>query len=195
MSITKKEVERFTRPLDLSDIEWIPQFNKKDTSGRTKILPYINARTIEDRLREDFGIGNFRNDVRQIRAGEEGTVHIISLRFKHDDGIIEWIPYCGVGESSNVAALKGSVSASLKKAAGMIGMGRELYSFPHVYIDGANLTSIPTWAWKHIKELTQNIIDGKTSEFTYTLKDINKKEESTSTIPNTAVQFKPSFGK
>lgn len=191
--ITKEMLERFSRPLELNDVEWLIQFNSKDTTGRTKVLPYITARTCHDRLRNDIGIGNYQTDFRTIKiGGEDGVLAIVKFRMLQSDGTVEWVQYVDGAEGSNVSSLKGALSSGIKRTLATLGLARDLYDFSHVYLEGANLKSIPKWAYPKLKELTTKLLNGEATEFVYELKDDNKKAEIV-TIPNVAVN-KPKFG-
>lgn len=193
MAISKEMLERFQRPLEIDDCEWIIQFNSKDTSGKTKLLPYLTARTCYDRLREDIGVGNYQTDFRPIKiGGEEGALCVVKLKMLQEDGSSEWVQYVEGAESSNISSLKGSLSSAVKRTLSTLGLGRNLYDFAHVYIDGANLKSIPKWAYPKLKELTRQMLAGEATEFMYILReDQSSKTQQTTQTPSNNPIAKP----
>lgn len=121
--MNEKEIMRaFQRPFAASEVEWRVQ-----RCGITKgkpwafVLCYVTNRAIQNRLDEVVGLGNWRNEF--IKWSDTSTLCGISIRING-----EWITkYDGAAET-DIEAVKGGLSDSMKRAAVQWGMGRYLYN-------------------------------------------------------------------
>lgn len=123
-------------PFALNEIEWRPcQGGLGVTNERPwlKILPYIDARAVMDRMDKAFGVGGWSTSVRPIdlKKGDgktaSGIVCTITLgpgQF-HED----------VAELTDIEDLKGGASGALKRAAVHLGIGRYLYDLGEIYAE------------------------------------------------------------
>jgi hypothetical protein len=108
---------------DPNEVEFRAQSAGKseEAGGRQRVLCYIDARAVQDRLDEAVGPGawSFRYEPVVVGGGEvqlaKGilTIHGVT---KED-----------IGDASSFAPSKGCVSDALKRAAAMWGVGRYLY--------------------------------------------------------------------
>lgn len=132
-------VEALRAPFPLNEIEWKPA---PDGLGQTsdgrpwlKILAYLNARAVMDRLDQVFGVGGWSHELRPVelpKQGKSGVVitsgmicRIITGGSVHED----------VSDLTNIEDLKGGASGALKRAAVHLGIGRYLYDLRDTYAD------------------------------------------------------------
>lgn len=116
--------KRLAEPFAPNEIEWrIGQAGTK-ANGEVwaKVLAYVTNRAIMDRLDEVCGAHQWRNE---YRAGfSEGAV-LCGISIKVGD---EWITKWDGAENTDVEAVKGGLSNSMKRAAVQWGIGRYLYN-------------------------------------------------------------------
>lgn len=91
-----------------------------------KVLAYIDSRAIMDRLDEVVGPANWRDEYQAGPAG--GVICGLSLRI---DG--EWVTKWDGAENTDIEAIKGGISDSLKRAAVKWGIGRYLYDLGETF--------------------------------------------------------------
>jgi hypothetical protein len=87
-------------------------------NGKAICVPYIDARSVHERLDEVLTPANWQNNYQQ----ETGTATIGILI----DG--DWVFKSDVGTDTKVEAIKGKASDAFKRAAVVWGIGRDLYS-------------------------------------------------------------------
>ena len=85
-----------------------------------KDLVYIDARDVMDRLDTVFGIDGWQTKYEYL-----GGRMICNLSVRFD---LEWITKSDGAGDSNIEGEKGGISASLKRAAVLLGIGRYLYN-------------------------------------------------------------------
>ena len=103
------------------------QWNKDKT--RYSVLLYKTARTDMDILDEVFGRDNWMVDYQMIGTMLFCTISVWS------EARQTWIRKSSNGTESNMEAEKGIASDSYKRAGFMVGIGRELYSAPQIWLD------------------------------------------------------------
>lgn len=119
------EWSKLTAPFPSADVEWrISQAGSGTNGVWAKVLAYITARAIQERLDEVFGVDGWRNE---FREGPSGGV-ICRLYFRGDDG--EWTWREDGAENTEIEAIKGGLSGALKRAGAALGIGRYLYHLP-----------------------------------------------------------------
>ena len=96
-----------------------PRWRVQNSKGGkyATVVPYIDARAVQDRLDEVLSPENWSNTY----EAESGTASI-SIRINN-----EWICKSDVGTDSNVEKEKGKASDAFKRAAVLWGIGRNLY--------------------------------------------------------------------
>lgn len=111
-------------PFESHDIEWRVQ-----QSGLTKnqqpwvmVIPYVTNRAIQQRLDEVVGVDGWENILQPSPCGKG---YLCGLKVRIAD---KWVTKWDGAEYTNVEALKGAVSGSMKRAAVQFGIGRYLYS-------------------------------------------------------------------
>lgn len=115
------------RLLSAQDIECRAQQVAKDFSWCSLLL-YKNARVDMQILDETFGRFGWKRSHEFINGRLYCTVSI------YDDEKGQWVSKQDVGVESNTEAEKGQASDAFKRACFNVGIGRELYSSPKIFI-------------------------------------------------------------
>ena len=111
-------------PFEPGDIEWrIGRAGKNERGTWATCFAYLTNRAIMDRLDEVAGPGNWRNEYDAAPAG--GVLCGISIRVNG-----EWVTKWDGAENTDLEAVKGGLSVSMKRAAVQWGIGRYLYDLP-----------------------------------------------------------------
>ncbi|RIH90121.1 Rad52/22 family double-strand break repair protein [Meiothermus luteus] len=144
-----------TKPLTADEIEW-KITSRKD--GQTSLAPYTDARAVMTRL--DLAFGPFGWQVRYTPAqvGNEYGV-IAAIAIKHPE-TGEWVEKQDGAGPTDIEPFKGGVSGALKRAATVWGIGRELYAYPRVVVEGEH-KYIPFKVLNRLKGLPKAIAEGK----------------------------------
>ena len=139
-----RHFEEFGKPFPSSDVSWKIQITKRDkTAG--KVVPYLDARAIADRLDEVVGQYNWKDDYGQWHCyteepKEEGkkpkkvnsqlcTIYIF------DEERNEWIGKTDGAENTDFESVKGGLSDSFKRAAVKWNIGRYMYNFKPEWVN------------------------------------------------------------
>ena len=133
---TAINLDRLKEPFAPEDLEWrVQSAGEKNGKFWARVLCYVTARAIMDRLDEVCGPENWRDSYRQGPAG--GVLAGIGIRVGD-----EWIWKWDGAENTDIEAVKGGLSNALKRAAVKWGIGRYLYrveeSFAIVHDGGAH---------------------------------------------------------
>ena len=115
------------RNLDADEIECRPQQIAKDGTWASLLL-YTNARMCMNLLDEKYGIMGWQRTYCSICDQLFCTIEI------WDNEHSRWIKKQDIGTESNIDAEKGRVSDAFKRACVSVGIGRELYSAPQIFI-------------------------------------------------------------
>lgn len=118
------------RLLKAEEIECRVGQKTKDGS-KYSVLLYKTARTDMDILDEVFGVDNWQVDYSMIGQMLFCTISVWS------DVRNCWIRKSSNGSESNMEAEKGQASDAYKRAGFMVGIGRELYSAPQIWLDSS----------------------------------------------------------
>lgn len=130
MSTTLDDVQRkLAEPFHPDEVEWRVQQAGFAASGNPycMVIPYITNRAIQKRLDDVFGVFGWENTY-QPSHDNKGylcglTVNIDGKKVTKWDG----------AEYTNIEALKGALSDSMKRAAVQLGIGRYLYQLDAVF--------------------------------------------------------------
>lgn len=164
----EENCKKFSLPVSPEEIQWVIGYGYKGSD--TQLLAHINARVVMDRLKDCFPMGSWKTDFTPFnyisKAGQDTAIKF-SISFLVDGG---WISFADVDGTGQVEPIKSAVSGASKRAAVWIGLGRELYDFPKVYIKG-KIESIPDWAYPQLRELTKNLTEGKETRFKIVLEE------------------------
>lgn len=113
-------LERLKDPFAISDIEWrVQQANAKGAKPWVKVLAYVDARAVQDRLDDVCGPGNWKDEYSHLANGV-----ICKLSIKIDG---EWVTKQNGSPETNIESFKGGISKALVRAASTWGIGRYLY--------------------------------------------------------------------
>jgi len=121
MTLTNELKEKLVSPFDTSEIKFKPTAIK---DGKALALPYVDARTILDRLDEAIGSENWQDEYDVISPNQVICKLTIHGTTKSD---------AGEASSEDREPLKSAVSDALKRAAVKFGIGRYLYRSPKIW--------------------------------------------------------------
>lgn len=107
--------------------------NQINENGLTLLL-YKDARCDMNILDESIGSTNWKRDHKELKGNIYCGVSI------YDEEKKEWITKWDAGSESNTEAVKGEASDSFKRACVNVGIGRELYTAPFIWIDKDHTT-------------------------------------------------------
>lgn len=91
------------------------------------VFAHLDARCVQDRLDEVFGIFGWKDSYREIDGG-----YICRIEIKDEDG--NWIGREDGAEKSKFEPIKGGLSGALKRAAVHFGIGRYVYNLPAMFV-------------------------------------------------------------
>lgn len=163
------------RLLDADEIECRVGQGGKNGQSWCSLLLYKDARCDMKRLDEKFGIYGWQRDHTIIGGNLFCTVSV------YKDGI-GWVSKQDVGTPSNTEAIKGNASDSFKRACFNLGIGRELYTAPKIFINlsdsydyknnGGKFTMVTVFRVAHIgyakRKISQLIIVDQKGVIRYT---------------------------
>jgi len=148
-------IKILTQPLSSEEIEWKVIASK---NGQTTIAPFIDARAVMSRLDRAFGAFGWSVRYTPAQVGSEHGV-IAAIAIKHPTSG-EWVEKQDGSGASDMEPFKGGISGALKRAAVAWGIGRELYSYPRVVVEGEH-RFIPFKVLERLKGLPKAIAEGK----------------------------------
>lgn len=122
--------EKLKEPFEAHEIEWraAQAGYKKDGKPWVKVLAYIDARAVMDRLDDAVGPENWKDS---YRKEGNATICTLSIRIKDWDAFGpegEWVSKEDGSEDSDIEAVKGGLSGAMKRAAVKWGISRYLYN-------------------------------------------------------------------
>ena len=119
---------------DPADLEVRVGATSKDKK-KGMALFYVTNRAIMDRLDLVCGLANWRNEYRPTPNDPEGTSLLcgLSILVQTPTGA-DWITKWDGAANTETEAVKGGLSASMKRAAVQWGIGRYLYSLPSPWV-------------------------------------------------------------
>jgi hypothetical protein len=149
MHMVKEQLNKFIKPLEPQEVEWKIQGSK---NGKTLVVPYVDNRAVMTRLDDAFGPEHWSTEFREIKDGFICRLTINGI--SKEDGANE----------STIEAKKGGISNAMKRAATQWGLGRELYNYPTVYIEGTHRfipDKILERLFNMVKAYNEGILDKK----------------------------------
>jgi hypothetical protein len=144
-----------TQALTAEEIEWKVISSKNNT---TTIAPYIDARAVMARLDRAFGPFGWQVRYTPAQVGNEHGV-IASIAIKNPE-TGEWVEKQDGSGASDMEPFKGGISGALKRAATAWGIGRELYTYPRIILEGEH-KYIPFKALERLRGLPKAVAEGK----------------------------------
>ena len=145
------ELTALTAPLTTHEIEWRVQSQTKD-GQKIIVVPYINNRSVMQRLDDQFGWAGWQNEIKEIEGGFLCTITAVLPTgeiVKKTDG----------ASRTTVEPVKGGISDAMKRCAVHFGLGRALYDFPKVFIETTD-KYIPNWATPLLDKMVDKINAG-----------------------------------
>jgi len=111
---------------DEEDVDWKPIAVSKKT-GKALAAAYVSNRAIMDRLDDVCGPENWTNEFQPGPGG--GVICGISIRVGDT-----WVTKWDGAENTDVEAVKGGLSTSMRRAAVQWGIGRYMYRLPNQWV-------------------------------------------------------------
>lgn len=121
MGFTKEIHEKLLLPFDESEVKFKPIELRE---GKALALPYIDARTVIDKLDDVVGPENWHDEYEVVSPNQVICKLTIFGITKSD---------AGMASDSDKEPLKAAVSDALKRAAVKFGIGRYLYRLPKMW--------------------------------------------------------------
>ena len=134
---TRVDLKRLSDYFGDDDIEWKPIVVSRKTN-KGLAAAYVTNRAIMDRLDEVCGPENWKNEFMPGPNG--GVVCGLSIRVERGEGSVgsggfaEWITKWDGAENTDIEAVKGGLSSSMRRAAVQWGIGRYLYKLPSQWV-------------------------------------------------------------
>lgn len=123
----KFELKKLAEPFPEKEIEW--RVGQCGTKGNgqvwAKVLAYVQARAIMNRLDDVVGPENWRASYKFEDANGvicNGVICLLSIKCDN-----EWVTKEDGAEQTDIEAFKGGISSALKRAGSAWGVGRYLY--------------------------------------------------------------------
>lgn len=115
------DLSMLREPFPSADIEWrIGRAGTNDKGVWATCLAYVTNRAIMERLDDVCGPGNWRNEYKEAPSG--GVLCGLSIRVGD-----EWVTKWDGADNTEIDAVKGGLSGSMKRAGVQWGIGRYLY--------------------------------------------------------------------
>ena len=131
--LNPKEMQQaLAKPFAPEDLEWRLQ-NTIEEKMCGLAVPYVTNRAIQNRLDEVCGPENWYNDFKPWHSNgrKEAQLCGIAIFFEGRGFITKW----DGAEDSDIEAVKGGLSDSMKRAAVQWGIGRVLYDLNTVWVE------------------------------------------------------------
>ncbi len=142
------DLQKLAEPFDPSDIEWRIGQAGKGKSGKmyAKVLAYLTSRAVMQRLDDVCSPLDWKNEFSPGPSG--GIVCCLSI---WDEEKQEWIGKCDGADNTDIEAVKGGLSDSLKRAGVLWGIGRYLYNLGETFAECSE-TKNPGWNYAKSKD-------------------------------------------
>lgn len=122
IGVDAKVLTELKSPFMPEDIEWrVARSGLKDGKPWAQVLAYVTNRAIMDRLDDTLGAENWRNEY--TKGPDGGVLCGLSILVKERAWVTKWD---GAG-NTDIEAVKGGLSDSMKRSAVQWGIGRYLY--------------------------------------------------------------------
>lgn len=146
-------------PIQPNEIEWRIQSSKY---GKTTLVPYITNRCVMTRFDAAFTPKGWTSEFREITNGFicRLTVTYDGVTIYREDGATK----------TDIEPEKGGISDSMKRAAVQFGLGRGLYDYPRIQIEG-EYKYIPGWCYPKLNELVNWVNRGECTRDVVILKE------------------------
>ncbi len=116
------DLKQLAEPFPAEDIEWrVSRSGIREGKPWAKVLAYVTARAIFNRLDIVCSIENWQNEYKPAPLG--GVLCGISIYIDK-----RWILKWDGSDNTNIEAVKGGLSSAMKRAGSVWGIGRYLYN-------------------------------------------------------------------
>lgn len=139
------DLSKLKEPFPASDIEW--RVSRAGTSGRggiyCRVLAYITARAIQQRLDDVCGPENWRVEEPRLIEINGKTAFAVGISIRVGRWVMEndredpWVTKWDVAEPTNIEPAKGGFSGAMKRAGAQWGIGRYLYHLDEAFAEVA----------------------------------------------------------
>ncbi len=141
--------EALKAPFTPDAVEWrVAQAGKSNDRIWAKVLAYLTARAVMDRLDEVVGPANWKCEYTKAPHDPKGESVLCTLYLRIDG---EWIGKSDGASASEIEGTKGGISDSLKRAAVCWGVGRYLYKLSEMFADCMTDRPPKTDDWHYAK--------------------------------------------
>lgn len=125
------DLKKLSEPFAQEDIEFrVQQSGIKNGKGWAMVLAYVTNRAIMDRLDEICTPAHWSNEFTEAPGGEGGILCGLSIEVSPKEWVTKW----DGAERTQVEAVKGGFSDSMKRAAVHWGIGRYLYNLETKFV-------------------------------------------------------------
>ncbi len=160
------DINKLKELLKPHEIEWkVQSYTKTD---KTIVVPYIDNRAVMNRFDDACGVENWKSSFAEVSIGKGGFMCTISVKIDN-----EWVSKSDGASVSDIAPIKGGVSDSMKRCAVQWGLGRDLYDYPRIMING-KIKYIDDSLLKLLHKVTTGFNDGRELQKVYVLNIPNK---------------------
>lgn len=163
------------------EVEWRIQFG--GAGDNTLVVPYITNRAIINRLNKVVGFDKWETELTPYTLTEtqetrnKATGEVVQKTTTHAGFICKITIYTENGKVTrqdtasitDIEALKGGASDSMKRAAVQLGMGIELYSYPKIYITGKGHKHISDDKKARLSKAVEAFNNGQLTESSYVI--------------------------
>tara|TARA_R110000851_G_scaffold253446_1_gene405881 strand:+ start:39 stop:737 length:699 start_codon:yes stop_codon:yes gene_type:complete len=145
------KVEVLSEKITPKEIQWRIQSSK---NGKTSVVPYLTNRCVMERFDKACGVTGWKNTFEEWRV--KGVKCGISV---WAEDMQEWITKYDGADETNIEPTKGGFSDSMKRSAVQWGLGRDLYDYPMIQLEGET-KFISRQQEKQLSQLSKNISEG-----------------------------------
>ena len=111
----REQEKLLLEPFSDTDIEWRVQRSGQGDKGIwAQIVPYLDARAVQDRLDDVFGMDCWSDNYRFIKSG---VVCTLSVKFMDKFKNCDWVQKQDGSDFTDIEPMKGGISSALKRAA------------------------------------------------------------------------------
>jgi hypothetical protein len=144
------DLSKLCEPFPAQDIEW--RVSRAGISKKIfcRVLAYITARAIQQRLDDVCGPGGWRVEEPRILSINGKSAFAVGISIKVND---EWITKWDVADPTNIEAAKGGFSGAMKRAGAQWGIGRYLYHLEEAFAEvSENDPGVRGWNYAKLPE-------------------------------------------
>ena len=145
-------IKGLSDPFPACDIEWrIQSSGFKNDKYWAMVLAYVDNRAIQDRLDEVCGPLGWQNE---YKTGPQGGI-ICGISIWCDEKK-QWVTKWDGSDNTQIEAVKGGLSASMKRSGSQWGVGRYLYNLEAMFAQTSTDNKRGQEGWSSAKESKTN---------------------------------------